>query len=86
MDGIQRPELTILHGGPNRKPRADSIFRREPEPARPQGALGEIEETLHEEREQGGRHRALEHEPHIVEADAGEDGLPQAAGGWRSRR
>ena len=47
-------------------PGADSIVRGEPEPARHQGALGDIEEPLHEEREQGRRPRALEHEPQPV--------------------
>ena len=54
------------HDGPNRIARARSILRREPEPARHQGALGEIEEALHEEREHGRRYRALEHETHVV--------------------
>jgi len=54
------------------------MVRREPKPPRNQGALGEIEEPLHEEREPGRRHRALAPAP-IVEADAGEDELPQAA-------
>ena len=50
------------------------------ETARHQNPFEPLEATLHEQGQCRGRDGTLQNQPHVVKANAGEDGLPVATG------